>query len=162
MRSALLALSCVATAVFHATALAQVATGLSLETDLIIVNRMPGPVAPTPLPRSIGATFFVANDTAHDIAFELVSHCQENEHAQFTLKNAAGTVLWKFIRTDLGCPDFLQHGVLGASQRYSRTVDVPLFIDGVFLPDGNYTVEAEADGTPRYGAFAPFSVITAF
>ncbi len=140
----------------------RVSVALSLERYEIWIDRMPGP-DPQETP-SLKATLSMRNQSGADIPFELISHCGEDKPVQFLLRDAEDNVLWQHIWIDplLKCPDYAEYWTFANKGKFLYQVDVPLLVGGEFLKPGEYLLEAFIDGTPRYGAYAPFRVDHAY
>jgi hypothetical protein len=110
--------------------------------------------------RSVTASVALTNRSGKDIEFVFPDTATAAYKWIFRLLNAEGTELWRSDSDVVGA-QVLVPMTLKARQRWARTIQVPLEIDGVPLAPGQYSVAADLAAGSEIGARTLIKVLGA-
>lgn len=110
-----------------------------------------------PAPQGFTASAAVRNHTGQDIAFTLGVTGTPGGDFRFQVYNSSGTLVWDSLG-NIAIPTIVRLDNLKPGHALHGTTLVPLFINGVPLPAGNYTVDVTLFGTPEFSATTSFVV----
>jgi hypothetical protein len=107
-------------------------------------------------PQGFTAAVTLQNHSNTGIACALGVTGTPGQKFVFNVYNANGKLVWTSLPSVL--PPLEMLATLGAGDSWHGTVFVPLFIKGVALPAGTYTLEASLFGSPAFSATTSFVV----
>jgi hypothetical protein len=111
----------------------------------------------TPLPpQGFDASVVLRNHSSEDISIALQVTGTPGDHFAFKVYNAAGTLVWD--STAGVSPDLMFLGKLKAGKAWRQTEFIPLFVNGVALPAGTYTLSVSLLGAPGFSTMTSFVV----
>lgn len=123
-------------------------------------------------PAAFSATATLSNQTREGIVFNFPAQTGTWTNFILQLSDTGGNVLWTSTSNTQGIfpipivwtPSITTGtatattGTLPAWSSWQKTVQVPLWINGMPLASGTYTLDASVNGTPEFGATVSFSV----
>jgi hypothetical protein len=107
---------------------------------------------------SVQATFALENKTMSTIGFAFPDSAASQRKVNFSLLDAEGNVLWRSDQDIVTLP-VLVDTLLASGRSWTRTLPIPLYVDGTTLPTGKYTIVGEVAGSPTYRAAATIQVV---
>lgn len=106
----------------------------------------------------VRATFSLANQTAGNIAFSFPDSGSSQRKIGFSLLDEEGHVIWKSDSDLISLPVVVESTLL-AGKTWTRTLDIPLHVDGTALEEGFYTIVGQVEGSPLYRSATTIRVV---
>ena len=110
-----------------------------------------------PTREGFAASALLANTSRTAIPFEFNDAGAAAVKFKFSVSDANGTLVWQ-SDTDLVSAQVITPATLDKGERWKRTVQIPLKVDGAWLKPGVYTLEATLPATPSVSAATIFEV----
>jgi hypothetical protein len=119
-----------------------------------------GLTLPVPIIPGFSATFTLANHSAINREFNFAWQYWATNDILFKIYDSNGNQLWQSVQVPVDKPPLAAPVTLtlAPGKSWTSTTFIPLALNGAYLPDGNYVLEASLTGSPVYSASAPFSV----
>ena len=107
---------------------------------------------------SFAASALLVNRSGSEVAFTFPNPPAAERHWTFRVFDSAGGLVWE-SDADVIAAQVTTEAKLGKSERWKRSILVPLKLDGKWLAPGSYTLEASIDADRQLGATAIFQIV---
>jgi hypothetical protein len=116
------------------------------------------PVPTRPLPaQGFNASVALRNHTSQDIPVALRVMGVSGDRFAFRVYNSAGQLVWDSTG-GINTPALVMLASLKAGKAWRQTAFVPIFINGIPLPAGTYSLSISLLGTPEFSTTTFFQV----